>query len=125
MSNDLLALWAAAEAAEPDSKGLLLRAKFADRQTAASARIELYRLRKQARTRSRRGLDPDDPRYDTSPWDTIRIVQPGADRNGTKGEPILEFYLQGRGKFDYEVLPPEVEAVAQPVKRRSKKEAPD
>ena len=34
-------------------------------------REKFYQLRRDARRRSRRGVDPLDPTYDTSPWDTL------------------------------------------------------
>lgn len=103
---------------------MVLRAGFDTPAAAKYAKIELYRLRTKAKRQSKRGLDPDDPGYDTSPWDNFKIEQPGADRNGLGGSAELRFFVTGHGTYSYTILDPEIEAVAVPKPVRPRKKKP-
>lgn len=49
---------------------------FETRTQLLNFRARFYQLKRDARRKSRRGINPMDPTYDTSPWDilTTRIV---------------------------------------------------
>ena len=111
-SNDLLALWAQALETEPAPSGLVLRARFSCPEAAKAAKIGLYKLREKARRASRKFHGPDEPSYDTSPWDGFRIEHPGSDRNGKGGGAELHIYTLGYTSLAYEILPLEEEGEA-------------
>ena len=60
--------------AQPKDVGRTLH--FDNTKDLYNFRAKFYQLKRDARAKSRRGVDPLDPTYDTSPWDTIstRVV---------------------------------------------------
>lgn len=105
-TNDLLALWAECLANPPTVTGCVARARFESPEAAKAAKIALYKLRQRAKKASKRNLSPDEPGYDTSPWDGFRIEHPGCDRNGVGGGNELHIYVLGNTGLTFEILPP-------------------
>ena len=69
IANAVLADFLTTVLAQPIGEGRTLH--FNNKQGLCNFRAKFYQLKRDARAKSRRGIDPLDPTYDTSPWDTI------------------------------------------------------
>ena len=79
-TRSLLEVWTRVlETPEPEEGKPCLVLHTASERVAKNLRLELYRYRSKSRALSKRGLQPTDMNYDTSPWDKYRIEQHGAE----------------------------------------------
>ncbi len=74
VDNSILVNFLATVLAQPIGEGRTLH--FVNQRGLCNLRAKFYQLKRDARAKSRRGVDPLDPTYDTSPWDAIgtRVV---------------------------------------------------
>lgn len=106
-SSKLMNIWFSAVEAEAalrqkgdDLSGPILEVKFKSPSAASTARFELYKLRAKTQEQSRKGLQPSDPAYGTSPFDRMKLsVKPLE-----TGDALLQVFAEDHSPFEFEIL---------------------
>jgi len=91
-------LWFKALETKAQPNGEIFRIALASESIARWTRFELYKIRTKWRVNSRSMVPKDDPGYDTSPFDRIKLYQTGKE---------IVFRMEDHSPYDFDLILPE------------------